>query len=287
MKRLVIFFMAVLLCSAVLEAQCPTGIWGDCDCDGNCNVSDAVWLVNWIFNGTTTTPPSADCECDDYFGLGMGDVMQMLCYFYFGGNIYDNTPTFMPQASNLKFKQSRRLKVQNVGDTKILDVFLMAKKNYCGGTNEFYGFMAPFSYASTGDEQHFDIITITTPFLYVHDPAKKYFVIYSYDPYNPVISGTGKHILATIKFERVAGGGAGTDALELPVVQFENFHQEVICTACSGHKQEGRAIIPNYAGVDETYGETNCDDVVNVSDAVWIINYVFVGGPEPGDCGDR
>jgi Dockerin type I domain len=31
-------------------------------------------------------------------------------------------------------------------------------------------------------------------------------------------------------------------------------------------------------------GECNCDGSVNVSDAVWIINYVFVGGNEPCDC---
>jgi hypothetical protein len=30
-------------------------------------------------------------------------------------------------------------------------------------------------------------------------------------------------------------------------------------------------------------GDCNCDDVVNVSDAVWIINYVFVGGNTPCD----
>jgi CubicO group peptidase (beta-lactamase class C family) len=30
-------------------------------------------------------------------------------------------------------------------------------------------------------------------------------------------------------------------------------------------------------------GDCNCDDTCNVSDAVWIINYVFVGGSEPCD----
>jgi len=31
-------------------------------------------------------------------------------------------------------------------------------------------------------------------------------------------------------------------------------------------------------------GDVNCDGTVNVSDAVWIINYVFVGGNAPCDC---
>ena len=30
-------------------------------------------------------------------------------------------------------------------------------------------------------------------------------------------------------------------------------------------------------------GDTNCDAAVNVSDAVWIINYVFIGGYNPCD----
>jgi hypothetical protein len=31
-------------------------------------------------------------------------------------------------------------------------------------------------------------------------------------------------------------------------------------------------------------GNVNCDGSVNISDAVWIINYVFIGGAEPCDC---
>jgi len=30
-------------------------------------------------------------------------------------------------------------------------------------------------------------------------------------------------------------------------------------------------------------GDTNCDESVNVSDAIWIINYVFIGGAPPCD----
>jgi hypothetical protein len=30
-------------------------------------------------------------------------------------------------------------------------------------------------------------------------------------------------------------------------------------------------------------GDANCDDTVNISDAVWIINYIFVGGNDPCD----
>ena len=29
--------------------------------------------------------------------------------------------------------------------------------------------------------------------------------------------------------------------------------------------------------------DVNCDETVNVSDAVWIINYIFVGGNQPCD----
>jgi len=30
-------------------------------------------------------------------------------------------------------------------------------------------------------------------------------------------------------------------------------------------------------------GDTNCDGIVDVCDAVWIVNYVFVGGDAPCD----
>ena len=32
-------------------------------------------------------------------------------------------------------------------------------------------------------------------------------------------------------------------------------------------------------------GDANCDGSLNVSDAVYLINFIFVGGPPPGsDC---
>ena len=35
---------------------------------------------------------------------------------------------------------------------------------------------------------------------------------------------------------------------------------------------------------DQGFSDANSDGAVNVSDAVWVINYVFVGGDPPGDC---
>jgi len=34
-------------------------------------------------------------------------------------------------------------------------------------------------------------------------------------------------------------------------------------------------------------GEVNCDSIVDVSDAVYIINYIFVSGPVPCDCEEK
>ena len=31
-------------------------------------------------------------------------------------------------------------------------------------------------------------------------------------------------------------------------------------------------------------GDCDCDDVISVDDAIWIINYIFLNGPVPGDC---
>ena len=31
-------------------------------------------------------------------------------------------------------------------------------------------------------------------------------------------------------------------------------------------------------------GDVNCDGTINVSDVVYLINYLFIGGPSPGDC---
>jgi hypothetical protein len=31
-------------------------------------------------------------------------------------------------------------------------------------------------------------------------------------------------------------------------------------------------------------GDANCDEVVDIADVVCLINYLFTGGPSPGDC---
>jgi Dockerin type I domain len=42
--------------------------------------------------------------------------------------------------------------------------------------------------------------------------------------------------------------------------------------------------VVNSPGPDpQDSGDTNCDGVVNVSDAVWIINFIFTGGKQPCD----
>jgi hypothetical protein len=67
---------------------------------------------------------------------------------------------------------------------------------------------------------------------------------------------------------------------------------EILCGDANGDEQvnvSDAVSIINYVFVGGPApdplesGDVNCDDVVNVSDAVWIINYIFVGGNVPCD----
>jgi hypothetical protein len=127
--------------------------------------------------------------------------------------------------------------------------------------------------------------------------------IYPLDRYNTInnysINGTENSYLLTGKLEKpyyyqlrakdIDDQWGEFSALEKTVVQLA---PPYICGDASGDENvnvSDAVYIINYVFIGGAApdpfeaGDTNCDGNVNVSDAVWIINYVFVGGNIPCD----
>jgi hypothetical protein len=58
---------------------------GDVDLDGRLSISDAVYLINWIFSGGATPNPvqAADLNCDGHGSVS--DVVYLIRYIFAGG----------------------------------------------------------------------------------------------------------------------------------------------------------------------------------------------------------
>ena len=59
--------------------------YGDCNGDGDINVGDVVYLVNYLYRSGPSPEPleAGDCNCDDT--VNVGDVVYLVNYLYRGG----------------------------------------------------------------------------------------------------------------------------------------------------------------------------------------------------------
>ncbi|MEZ5360210.1 MAG: dockerin type I repeat-containing protein [Candidatus Zixiibacteriota bacterium] len=63
----------------------PAYICGDCSGDGSCNIGDAVYLVNYIFNGGPAPDPIAAGDTNGDDNCNIGDAVYLINYIFKGG----------------------------------------------------------------------------------------------------------------------------------------------------------------------------------------------------------
>jgi hypothetical protein len=98
------------------------------------------------------------------------------------------------------------------------------------------------------------------------------------DPYMPPTPAGSKGLMCTIYFSQVASG----DPNDLEIVSTERVWPMLLSSEYYAGTDRERVFLPRI--IDDPIGDVNCDNMVNVSDAVYTINYIFVGGNAPGDC---
>lgn len=254
---------------------------GDCNGDGVPNAPDMVLLVNYIFlNGPGPTNYS-DCDCDGLQGVNYGDLIHLTYSLFFGGALYAYPGSDYPQASHVKLFFNRQVDFSVLPAVNTVEIHI----DVPSGLN-IYNFILPFSFfPETGQT---DISVSNIDFTgtvgnasllnsQIYNTEEKFILYDNSAMSTPAIPAGASGKLCTVTFTQ-DGPTANPNDLRL----------------CSRQPQWPMLIArPDYNGTDgirvlypefirAPYGDCNSDQVVNVSDAVYIINYVFVAGPPPG-----
>ena len=272
----------VFILSVIITILSPhaAAVPGDCNNDGSANVSDAVMINNWMFfGGSLVNPP--DCDCDGFPGINLGDIHQIFNYIFGDHAEPVESPGYdYPVPSSIYFYYNKAVpENKDSFDVKITidvpDDFDIAQ------------FVLPFSFAQApGSSQapltcnwiSFDGSVLNDFIVHDIDNASKTVILYS-SAVIPgyIISGGSKGLLCTLNFTSGAG-----DPNFLKMISVEFLWPMLFAKAGYDGTNGTRVFLP---GVTRTpYGDADCSGSVNVSDAVYIINYVFSGGPAPGDC---
>ncbi len=90
MKRkfvLSLFVLTYLLAVLVLptNALACSGVAGDVNDDGSVNVSDQVYLYNWMFLGGPAPPCMAQADVNGDCGVNISDYIYLSNYIWSGG----------------------------------------------------------------------------------------------------------------------------------------------------------------------------------------------------------
>jgi hypothetical protein len=296
MKKLKIFSVfCVALCFLMggffvqpAQAQVP------CDFDGNGQflINDVVDFINYLFHGGVSPWNPIDCDVDGTAGINLGDVFQ--CAGYLVGQCAPMPYTGLPPSfSDIEFTFP---KITGGPLGVPFDVALNLTDN---PGPDLMGIIITFSYQHEEGHVGVDLDNVdftgtivppewNTGFTIDNDNSKAFLWLYAGGSDNPPLPAGTIGLIATLTFTRTENpNGASTvlshtvfqhpDALEEPAAT----HSPMLITDyyANGTSPPDRMVVPKY--VFRLIGDVNCDGQVNIADVVYLINFLFLGGPPP------
>ena len=271
----------VFILAAIMSVISPyaAAVPGDCNGDDRVNVSDAVMIVSWMFSGGAITN-FMDCDCDGFPGINIGDIYQIYDYVYFGGaGPFAYPGEDYPVPSSVYFYYSKAIPENR--DSFDVRITVDVPEDF-----DLEQFVLPFSFAQApGSSQapltcnwvDFDGTLFNDSIVTEINNTDKVIIFRGGGYPEVILSGGSKGLLCTVNF---TSGAGDPNFLKLTSV---NKLWPMLFTKTSYDGINGtRVFLPGIAGTP--YGDVDCSGSVNVSDAIYIINYVFSGGPAPGDC---
>ena len=270
---LAVVALLLLLCPAV-EAQ-P----GDCDGDNSIGVSDAIYIISYLFGGGSPPSPAnyADCDCDGFPGVNYADAVHIMQMVFAGATGYPSPGTDLIAPAGTGIMISGR--VDGTTHTNMY-VFINNPTVLDGGLT------LPFSFAPGPGEATLNCASITINPVFAGavtssiDNTNKIFQLWGALE-NPIPATTNWEILCQAQF--ALGGPPGNPVKVDPTTTGRLFPLLVARAAYNGTDFE-RMLFPRFIpDAFEGAGDANCDGSANVSDAVYLIRYIFLSGPPPGD----
>jgi len=287
MKKLVFF----LVCFGIIAvwgggflAPSAFAVPGDINGDGNLFFgSDVPYLINYLFIGGPPPPNPIDADIDGSPGINMGDLLQLIGYYFSGCSFLPYTGASVRVSSQIRFSSDLIFSMSSgTLDTTYIKII-------ANGGPDLMGMVIPLSYANLPGEVEvsLDQVSFTGSILPAGwnkqaaiDNTNKRVLIYIYPNYidPPLVSGT-TGIVATLYFTKVANG----DPLAISATEIPPSHQFILISAyCAGVVPPSARIFTPMLSL-ALNGDVNCDGIVDVGDVVYTINYLFKQGPPP--CG--
>jgi hypothetical protein len=265
-----------LVLIAFLLAMCPgaRAIIGDCDGDGQFSVADLVYLSSYVAGDAPANPNVYNCDCDGFPGVNYADYLQLIV-----GPLLSPPHSDYPMLSDVRFYFNTQIapdaaeaEVQvlvEVPDDFPVEAFLLplsfqaedGQAQAAWTNTDFTGTVADFDAVRSVLYPGGDIISIEANNI-EHGGG-------------PVLPAGASGLLCTLQFS--SGSGEPND---LRIASLAHSWPMLLKHVTYPGVDGDRIFLPQF--IRAPYGDVNSDAAVNLSDAVQIINFVFVGGSPPG-----
>lgn len=262
---------------------------GDCNNDGATGSGDITFLINYLFLGNVPSEIPFNCDVDGTPGINLGDLQQLIGFLFDGQDLMTYTGQ-SPSFSNIKFTfpviTSGLAGTQFDGTVELVD----------NPNTDLMGIIITFSYQHEPGHVAVDLNnvdftgTIVPPewqtAALIDEPNNRAFIrLHADDPNDPPLAAGETGLIATLNFTRTENG----DATFLSYAVFPHpdgadpaaTHSPMVITDyyANGTPPADRMLIPRY--VLGRNGDVNGDGIINSADVIYLINFLFVGGPPP------
>jgi len=299
---------------------------GDTNGDGNLNISDANWISGYLFRGYPA--PYGDGDVDLCGSINVSDIVYMIAYIFGGGPppCLGSVTCELPTGDNAIILDCPVVAYGNTGDSVAIPVYLRSDTDLAGFSCAFHfdsDDIAVSSVDITGSviDPSWGVFQYNAFPDFSSDFGKVFLGWYYIPPGTTPIPVQDSGLLFTMWVQVPIGTTAETADIDTtssfntnPDIEFilspvgggsirPQYHDcgtadidiiyiDYICADANRDFEvnvSDAVWIINYvfAGGDPPYpmaaGDTNCDGGVNVADAVWIVNYIFAGGYDPCD----
>lgn len=284
MKKLMLlsgFCVALVFIMGGFYAQPALAEPGDVCGDGGVSTSDVGCLIDYLFNNGPAPPNPIDADVDGSSGINLGDLHQLIGYLFAGCNLMPHTG-IGSNISDIEFTLPR------IGPGIVGVPFDVPLKLTDNPGPDLMGIVITFSYQHEPDHVGVDLnsVDITGSILptewdyifRVDNINKKALLALkpqsSTDP--PLTAGT-TGLIATLNFTTTENPAGDPTCLN-PVLYPPTNTPLLLTDYCAdGTSPVDRVLIPKMG----KKGDSTSDGAVSISDVVFLICYMFMGGPCP------
>lgn len=252
---------------------------GDCNGDGIVNSGDIVCIIDYLFRGGIMVSP-IDSDVDGSPGVDLADVLQLTGHLFAECDIQPYSGDDARPSSEIRFGPA--VIHFPVPPTTTTDIKIIQNAG-----PDVMGIVIPLSFANDPAQATVNLQSVT--FGPVIPPEwqmsseinniNKTVIIYAFanSPTDPPLATGTVGVVATLNFLQVLPG-ASFCVLCKDIPPSHSFMLiRWYCADLPANPPADRILVPKQA----LTGDFNGDAVVNVGDLVYLLNYLFIGGPPP------